>query len=202
MLLSEFPPTHTLTRAEDGIQRLKIWFGNNPDISPEGVASQANTGPASIAKIVDLLRDIQTVSSLRPVDRIIIYIGAVMTDSIITKNEIEKHCAVLSAMTKSVDTQRHIIASFEWFCGAHKPALASKFPLVLKALYDEEIVDEEVFFSWSADYAKNDYSADDSLIGIDALEDLKSASQPFITWLREAGEEGESEEEESGEEED
>jgi len=188
--------------AEDGIQRLKIWFGNNPDVSPAGIASQANTGPASISKIIDLLRDIQTVSSLRPVDRIIIYLGAVMTDAVITKNEIEKHGAVLSHMAKSVDTQRHVIASFEWFCGAHKPALASKFPLVLKALYDEEIVEEEVFFSWSADYAKNDYSADDSLIGIDALEDLKAASQPFITWLREAGEEGESEEEESGEEED
>jgi translation initiation factor 5 len=181
------------------VHRLKIWFSNNPDVSPAGVDTSAMTGAASVVKIMDILRDIQTVSNLRPLDRIIIYIGAVMTDALLTAKEIEKNCAVLMAMAKSVDTQRHVIAAFEWFCGSHQKALSSKFPLVLKSLFDEEIVDEEVFFSWSADYAKNDYSADDSLIGIDALEDLKSSSQPFITWLREAGEEGESSEEESGE---
>lgn len=186
---------------EDGIHRLKTWFSNNPDVSPSGADTSSFSGAVCITKIMDLLRDIQTVSNLRPLDRIIIYIGTVMTDALLSGNEVEKYSAVLMAMAKSVDTQRHIIASFEWFCGAHKKALSSKFPLVLKSLFDEEVVDEEVFLSWSADYAKNDYSADDSLIGIDALEELKTVSQPFITWLREAGEEGESSEEESGEDE-
>ncbi len=178
---------------EDGIIRLRSWFASNPDVNPSGAGEQS---ASSVTRILDCLRDLQNVSSLRPVDRVIMYVGAMMTDALISKNEIEKYSAVLSALAKSVDTQRHVIAAFEWFCGSHKPIFAPKFPLVLKALYDAEIVEEDVFFSWSADYAKNDYSADDSLIGIDTLEELKVSSQPFITWLREADDEEDEDDEE------
>ena len=172
---------------------MKIWLGNNPDISATGA------DVTSITKLTDELRAIQTVSSLRPVDRVIIYVGTVFSENIISKGceEIVTHQKILCALAPTSNTQRHIISALEWFCGSCHPSLKTKFPIVLKALFDEEIVEEDTFYEWSSDYSKNDYSADDSLIVIDVLEDLKASAQPFITWLREADEEGDSSEGES-----
>ena len=156
--------------------------------------------------VLEQLRSLQTMSSLRPADRAIIFIGAMMTeDGLISKQQVEQHKAVLEAVAPTEIQQRHLIAAFEWFCGVKYPSLIAKFPLVLKTLYDEEVVDEDTFLMWSADYARNEYSTDDSLIDIDTLEKLKECAGPFITWVREADEEGEesgSEEEEEEEEED
>ena len=173
---------------------MKVWLANNPDINSAGAGEDASS---SITRIADELRAIQTVSSLRPVDRVIIYIGSVFTSALIANSEVAKNQKMLCALAPTPNTQRHIIAAMEWFCGSHHQNLASKFPIVLKQLFDEEIVEEDVFYDWSADYAKNDHSADDSLITIDTLESLKASAQPFVTWLREADEEGDSSEEES-----
>jgi len=172
---------------------MKIWLGNNSDVSAAG------TDAASITKTLDELRAIQTVSSLRPVDRVIMYVGTVFSESIIAKGceEILANQKMLCALAPTSNTQRHLISAFEWFCGSCHSNLKAKFPIILKTLFDEEIVEEDTFYEWSSDYAKNDYSADDSLIGIDVLEDLKTSAQPFIVWLREADEEGASSEEES-----
>lgn len=181
-----------MCRIDDGIHRLKLYLENNPSINPAGVG---DNGADSITKIIELLRSIQTISSLRPVDRVIIYIGSVMTEKIISDNEIVKYVKMLNALAPTAQTQRHVIAAFEWLCGSKlQVALKSKFPIVLKCLFDEEIVEEEVFFDWAADYTKNDYSADVSMISVDILEELKLKSQPFITWLREAEESGSEEE--------
>ncbi len=97
--------------------------------------------------------------------------------------------------------QRHVIAAFEWFCGTKYPALLKFFPVILKQLLDEEIVDEDTFLVWSADYARNDFCAEQSMINIDVLENLRAAAQPFIKWLHEAEEEDEEDDEEEEEEE-
>jgi translation initiation factor 5 len=157
-------------------------------------------------RIAEELGVSQLIANLRPADRILIYIGTVMSAAVVSGKEIEKCSDMLSALAKTPETQRYMIAAFEWFCGTVHPTLKSKFPLVLKFLFDGEIVDEVVFLEWYADYAHNDYSADGSLITYEVLEELKQTAGPFITWLREADEEGdeddEDEEEEEEEEED
>lgn len=119
-----------------------------------------------------------------------------MNESIISESQIDKHRKILEALGPSAIQQRHLIAAFEWFCGAKYPSLTAKFPIILKCLYDEEIVEEDIFLMWSADYARNEYSAPDSLIDIDTLEQLKENAGPFITWVKEADEEGEESDEE------
>lgn len=173
-----------LLSSDEACQRFATWFETNAE-SPE-------------ATIVEELRSLQTLSSLRAADRAIIFIGAVMTEAVISGKEIAKYTKVLEALGTSAIQQRHIIAAFEWFCGTKYPSLTSKFPILLKTLFDEEIVEEDIFLMWAADYARNEYSADSSLIDIDTLEKLKESAGPFITWMREADEEGD----ESGEESD
>ena len=159
---------------------------------------------ATDAVLLEELRSIQTFAALRPADRIIIYLGAKFTEEIISSGQIVEHKNVLSALAPTQIQQRHMIAAFEWFCGRRYPQLMKFFPVVLKQLFDEELVEEDVFFEWAGDMTRNEYSAEFSMIDIDTLENLKNSASLFITWLQEAEEEGEEGEEgeESGEEED
>lgn len=173
--------------AEEGMVRFKLWLTDNPS--------------ATTTMVLDELRSIQTMASLRPADRIIIYLGAVFSDKIITEREIPTYHGILAALVPSEPQQRQLIAAFEWFCGSKYPSLLRFFPVVLKLLLDEELVEEDVFFAWAGDLTRNDFTAEQSLIDIDTLDALKTSASPFIKWLQEAEEEGDDEEEEEDDEE-
>lgn len=169
------------------MERFKLYLINNPS--------------ASIEDIVDELRNIQTMESLRPADRLIIYLGAVFTPNFMTKSEIKVNLKVLKALAPSDIQQRHLIAAFEWLCGTKYPQLLDKFSIVLMQLYDEELVEEDVFLAWAGDNTRNEFTADPSMMSMDALEQLKLASTKFITWLQEADDDEEEGEEDDDEEE-
>jgi len=162
-------------------------------------------GDADVPIKLEELRSLQTIHALRPADRIIIYIGAsftVVTSATVTTQEILSHKPTLVGLASSSIQQRHLIAAFEWFCGAHNPFLKRYFPVILKQLYDEDIVEEDVLFDWAGDMTRNEFTASETLIEFDVLEQLKASAGPFIKWLQEAGEEGEDDDDDDGEEED
>jgi translation initiation factor 5 len=166
--------------ADEAMERYKVWFGLN--------------AASTTLQIVDELRAIQTMSSLRPADRIIIFLGAVFTEDFITANEVKAHRPILAALAPSSIQHRHMIAAVEWLCGTKFPSLVKFFPVVLKQLLDEELVDEEAFYAWHEDLTRNEYSAEQSMMCLDTLEHLKESAAPFITWLEEAEEEEDDEE--------
>lgn len=175
--------------ADEGMERLKLFLSANPS--------------ATVEQLTDELRNIQTMASLRPADRIIIYLGAVFTEQMVQLNEVATNAKVLRALAGSAIQQRHLIAAFEWLCGTKYPTKVKFFPILLKQLLDEELVEEDTFLAWAADFTRNEYSAEQSMVCLDTLEALKASAQPFITWLMEAEEEGSDDEEEgSGDDED
>jgi len=163
---------------DEAIVRFRAWTLENASATPEQYAEE--------------LRLIQIQHSLRPADRIIIFLGAVFAENgAASANQIATYKRHLSLLAPSAIQQRHLIAAAEWLCGRKYPALARFFPLFLKQLFDEEVVEEDIFFNWATDYARNEYSASQSMIDIDTLETMKASAAPFITWLQEAEEEGE-----------
>ena len=44
------------------------------------------------------------------------------------------------------------------------------FPILLKQLLDEELVEEDTFLAWAADFTRNEYSAEQSMVCLDTLE--------------------------------
>jgi len=173
--------------ADEAINRFRLWVQENPS--------------APVASLLEELRVVQTFASLRVQDRVIIFLGAKFTENFVTANEIMTQKEILSSLAPSAVQQRHLIGGFEWLCATRFPATRKFFPVVLKQLFDEELVEEEVFYEWSADTVKNEHSADQSMISYEDLEELRSSAGRFITWLQEAEEEGEEgEEEEEGEE--
>ena len=93
------------------MERLKLFLSANPS--------------ASLEQLTDELRNIQTMASLRPADRIIIYLGAVFTEQMVPLNEVAVHAKVLRALAGSAIQQRHLIAAFEWLCGTKFPSKVS-----------------------------------------------------------------------------
>lgn len=179
--------------AEEGMSRFKLWYAN---------ILSATGAPPTPQQIVDELRNIQTMASLKPADRIIIFLGATFSEDAVTEKAVEKHAATLKTLAGSSIQERHVIAAFEWLCGTRYPdKLIKFFPALLKSLFDEEIVEEDTFLVWAADLTRNEFSAEMSMISIDALEALKSSAAPFITWLQEAEEEDGSDDDDGDEEE-
>jgi len=178
--------------AEEGIERFQLFLTRS--------GQSSDTVP-----ILDELRNIQTMASLPTSYRIIIYLGAVFTEQMVVENQIKQHANVLRSLASTSIQQRQLISSFEWLCGTRHPSKVKFFPVLLKQLLDEELVEEDTFLAWAGDFTRNEYSADQSMVCLDALEALKASAAPFITWLQEAeeedSEEGGDEEEEDGDEE-
>ena len=84
----------------------------------------------------------------------------------------------------------------EKFCLLAKPPLTAKFALVLKALYDDDVVEEEDILKWhdaGVDGVDPDVHKPPA-VDAQASAAFLAASEPFVTWLREA--ESDTEEEE------
>mmetsp|Transcript_33414 Transcript_33414/g.56091 ORF Transcript_33414/g.56091 Transcript_33414/m.56091 type:complete len:452 (+) Transcript_33414:397-1752(+) len=196
--------------AEEGMDRLKLWLSNQcpgvlpPEDSPNSAAANPSVPPPAdlVRPICDELRNIQTMASLRPADRIIIYLGAVFSEKMVERKEVALHSKVLAELAGTAIQQRHLIAAFEWLCGTKYPAKVKFFPVLLKQLLDEELVEEDTFLAWAADFTRNEYSAEQSMLSTDTLEQLKASAAPFITWLQEAEEEEDDDDDDDEEEDD
>ena len=68
---------------------------------------------------------------------------------------------------------------------------ATTFPLLLKQMYDEDLIDEEVLLLWAGSEERDEYV--DAKVSEEKRLALRAASTAFIAWLEEA--ESESEEE-------
>ena len=178
--------TYIIPYIDACIARFSTWYAQHGEVKGKDAA-------------LEELRMVQTFASLHVRYRPVIFVGSVFTEALLSGKEILTHKVFLKALAGSnVGTQRHLIAAFEWFCGTRYPSLTKLFPVVLKQLFDEELVEEEVFLAWSSDLTRNEYSCDDSLVTYEVLEELRASAGPFVTWLLEAEEEGDDESEEEG----
>jgi len=92
---------------------------------------------------------------------------------------------------ENLKCQKYLLGGIEQVVKLHKDALLAKVPLILKNLYDLDIVDEEVLIDWHSRASKKYVSRELSA-------EIHEKAEPFIKWLKEA----EEEEEESEEDED
>jgi len=87
--------------------------------------------------------------------------------------------------------QRYLLGGIEQLVGSHKNVLLSKVPHILKAFYDEDIIEESEILDWGDKSSKKYVTKEEN-------KEIRSKAEPFLKWLREAEEESE---EESGDDE-
>ncbi|XP_050307954.1 eukaryotic translation initiation factor 5 [Anthonomus grandis grandis] len=89
--------------------------------------------------------------------------------------------------------QRYLIGGLEQVVALHKSVLMPRVPVLLKLLYDLDVLQEQSILDWSEKVSKKYVSKELS-------QEIHDKAAPFIKWLKEADEESsESEEESDGE---
>ncbi|KAM3919968.1 eukaryotic translation initiation factor 5 isoform 1-T2 [Leptodactylus fuscus] len=78
--------------------------------------------------------------------------------------------------------QRYLLHGFECVVHMHQAQLLSKIPHILKEMYDADLLEEEVIFSWAEKPSKK-------YVSKELAKDIRSKAEPFIKWLKEAEEE-------------
>jgi hypothetical protein len=157
----------------------------------------AGNPAATPQQVLDELRMVSTFSALPVEDRLFLFVRAAFGPDCAKANAVGKHKAVLKGLILSVDAeayQRRLIGAVEYLCSVAHPDLGKWFPLLLKQLYDEDLVDEEVFLEW---YEEGEDDADEFTrreVTAAMAAALRKEAGKFITWLQEA----ESDEDEDG----
>jgi len=106
--------------------------------------------------------------------------------------EISKKKTYLDAAVQDEDSQKDLLSAIEAFCSA-LPANASKeIALLLKVLYDDEILEEEQILLWYDAVPAAANGAGDGPKGAA----VRKSSRPFVDWLRSAEAESEEDDEE------
>ncbi|XP_002162828.1 eukaryotic translation initiation factor 5 [Hydra vulgaris] len=106
-------------------------------------------------------------------------------------NQIPKYRILfLRFMANNHKAQKHFMGAFEIIVGQSYPeVLMPKVAHVLKALYDNDLVDEEVIMDWASKISKKYVKKEVSTM-------IHAKAQPFIDWLQTADEESDEDNEE------
>ncbi|CAM9394350.1 unnamed protein product [Choristocarpus tenellus] len=140
--------------------------------------------------ILEEVRTAQTFAAFPPHYRIHLYVAAAFAESDkVTAADIESKTCIFSILKNRVEDQRHIVGAFELLCQVQRPSLKGFFPVILKHLYDADIVEEEALLMWAGEGERSEYTP--ASLSDKQVKELKEKAEPFITWLEEADEEEE-----------
>lgn len=97
-----------------------------------------------------------------------------------------------------------MLGGIEQLVYKHKDMLLPKTAHIIKALYDNDLCDEDVLLSWDTkvfllsfyfSLQSPEFKPSGRFIKKDFVKEMNKVAKPFINWLKEAEEDSESEEE-------
>ncbi|KAJ3976122.1 domain found in IF2B/IF5-domain-containing protein [Lentinula raphanica] len=107
-------------------------------------------------------------------------------------NEIPKYSALFAKMVTSEKHQKALLGGIERLVGISYPDLLPVVPKILMALYQYDLLEEEVVKQWGTHVSKKYTDKETS-------KRVRKASEPFLKWLEEADDDDDDEEEEEEE---
>jgi len=108
---------------------------------------------------------------------VLVVVQALFTESIV--NEVEKYAGLLAKMVTSEKHQKSLLGGIERFVGLTHPDLLPAVPKILMALYQKDLLDEEVVTQWGTHVSKK-------YVDKEISKKVRKASEPFLKWLQEA----------------
>ena len=131
--------------------------------------------------IVELVKNQQMSSALKSHERIHVFLYSVITPNFFKDKEIEKYSSIIRKITNdSIEMQRHLISGVEGLCV--KQIEPKFFPVLLKQLYDEDILEEDIILEWAFD-GRSDYTL--GSVDEDNRANLRGKAEQFVAWLQE-----------------
>ncbi|XP_041827849.1 eukaryotic translation initiation factor 5 [Melanotaenia boesemani] len=90
--------------------------------------------------------------------------------------------------------QKYLLGGFECVVKLHQVQLLPRVAIILKDLYDADLLEEDVIFAWAEKVSKK-------YVSKELAKEIHAKAAPFVKWLKEAEEESEGSEEEDEEDE-
>jgi len=160
------------------------------DLAVEGVHLYLKQNPDSTAaEVTEVVVNQQMSSALKSHDKMLIFMRAAITPSFFKEKQIAKYAPIVGKITLANPImERHLIGAVEFIC-VEKPR---NFPVMLKQLYDEEALEEDVILQWAFD-SRSEYTVE--TVDEEKRSMLRAEAEPFIAWLQDASDSSESESE-------
>lgn len=149
-------------------------------LAVEGVQNSMKENPnAEVADIVEFVKNQQMSSALKSHERINVFMYSVITPDFFKNKEISKYAPVIEKITNGgVEMQRHLIGAVEELCVSK---IEQKyFPVILKQLYDEDVLGENIILEWASD-GRSEYTP--QAVDEDARASLRGKAEQFVAWL-------------------
>jgi len=153
----------------------------------------ARSPAPSVEEIAAEVKKQQLNAGVAPASRLALFLGAALgKESAVADIKAARTVKVLQALQAGKDApaagpaQALLLRALEAFVAVHKEALLKATPVLLQALYDADLVEEEAVVAWFSAKAK---------AGSDAAE-VRARAAPFVEWLQTAEEEEEDEDDE------
>ncbi|KAF8554601.1 hypothetical protein OG21DRAFT_1462222 [Imleria badia] len=114
----------------------------------------------------------------------------VLVQALFTKDVVQEITTYKSLLAKMVTSEKHqksLLGGIERLVGLTYPELIPAVPKILMALYQNDILDEDVVTQWGTHVSKK-------YVDKDTSKKVRKASEPFLKWLEEADDDSEDDE--------
>ncbi|KAI0224874.1 eukaryotic translation initiation factor 5 [Massospora cicadina] len=137
---------------------------------------------ASDAEILQKAKELGVLGKHKAVQ---VLVQVIFNEDII--NQIGERASLLNKFVTGEKHQKSLLGGIERLVGLSFPSLLPKIAVILKLLYDEDLIEESVILKWGAKPSKR-------YVDKEISKKIKKSAQPFLTWLEEAEEESSEEE--------
>lgn len=141
-------------------------------------------GLSCAEEIVAQVQAQQTNSALPKSLRVDLFFHAALDNADTLESGLVTYMAVLEGLVRSNDDQLRLIALVEQLCGQNT-SLTAKFPVLLKTLYDEDVLEEEAILQFAEQPAVRAKFTKCPAAQTQVVQTLT----PFVEWLKNAAEE-------------
>lgn len=147
------------------------------------------SGDRSVTEVTSEIRRLQLARGLDDAQKVKVLLEALidMKDLKKVPDLYREHAALLKPFAKEKKGQI-LIGCIEEQVGIIEPRLLPKVPLIFQALYEEDVLTEEVLLQWHASPPESSW-----LSNKDVATKVRARAVPFINWLEEAEEESDEE---------
>ena len=165
---------------EDDIEEAGVDDAGALQLAVEATEKFIETNPnAGVAELVEYVTNQQMASALKSQFKLLILIRGTIVPMLFKIDQIQKYIPVIKAITGGDRImERHLIAAMEALY-LEKP---KHFAAMIKLLYDEDALAEEVILEW-AEEGRTDYTLDE--VDEDARAAIRSEAEPVVVWLQE-----------------
>ncbi|KAH0833052.1 domain found in IF2B/IF5-domain-containing protein [Lanmaoa asiatica] len=114
----------------------------------------------------------------------------VLVQALFTKDVVQEITTYKSLLAKMITSEKHqksLLGGIERLVGLTYPELIPAVPKILMALYQNDVLDEDVVTQWGTHVSKK-------YVDKETSKKVRKASEPFLKWLEEADDDSENNE--------